>query len=121
MDLDPPGPEPDTDQIDPPRADFPRDSPHVGTFGRVDCIDGVTGRGHGSHLDCDAAAMVEHHEVDLAAGDSDIAIQFDEPVADQPAGSESLARRTYRGAAPAQSLSSVFSSFSTLTSRNVRT
>lgn len=121
MDFDSPRPETNSDQVDPGCTRSPRDASNVGSFGGVDGVDGVTRPGHGSHFHGDTPTSVEHEKVDLPAGDGDIPAQLDEPVADQPPGGESLTRRTDRGAAPAQSLSSVFSSFSTFTSRNVRT
>ncbi len=121
MNLDAPGPESDADQVDSGCTDSPGDTSNVGSFRRVDGVDGVPRSRHGSHLDRDSLASVEHEQIDLPAGHTDVAVQLDEPVAGQPPGGESLSRRTVRGAACAQSLSSVFSSFSTFTSRNVRT
>ncbi len=121
MDFGSPRPETDSDQVDPGRPRSRCDAPHVGSLGRVDGVDGITRPGHRPHLNGDTPTCVEHEKVDLPAGDGDIPAQLDEPVADQPPGGESLTRRTDRGAAPAQSFSSVFSSFSTFTSRNVRT
>jgi len=60
MDFDAPRPERNPDQIDPSCPNSPRDAPHMGPFGRVHSVDGITGSGHGAHLDRDPTAMVEH-------------------------------------------------------------
>lgn len=121
VDLDAPRPESNAYQVDPDRTCSSRDTPHMRPLGGVDSVDRITLSRDRPHLDSDTLSSVQHQQVDLSAADSHVAIQLDEPAAGQPPGSESLTRRTDRGAADAQSLSSVFSSFSTFTSRNVRT
>ena len=121
MDLDSPRPEAHSHQVDPANACLRRDSRHVGSFDGIDGVDRVVTGGDAAHLYGDTAATVGHDEIDLATGNNDIASQLDEPPAGEPKCREPLTRRAQGCAALAQSLSSVFSNFSTFTSRKVST
>jgi len=93
----------------------------MGSFGVVDGVDGITGSCDRPHLDGNSDVTVPEDEVDLAIGPFYVGGLEPQTLFGEPPGCDPLARRTYRGAAAGQSLSSVFSSFSTLTSRKVST
>jgi len=121
MHHDTPGVEPDSDEVDSRDAGAARQPPDVPTLFLVDCIDGVTAAADSAHLHCHQSVVIRHQEIDLAPCDLDIAGHEAHALFRQPPCCETLTRRTNEGAASAQSLSSVFSSFSTFTSRKVRT
>jgi hypothetical protein len=87
----------------------------------VDGVDGVAVAAHGSNLDRHPTPSITNHDVDLPAIHFDVARNDGKATCRQPPSRELLTGRAQFGAARAQSLSSVFSSFSTLTSRKVRT
>jgi hypothetical protein len=121
VNLDTPSAEADSDEIGPGGPDPSGESSHMASLGEIDRVDGVTGAGDRPHLDCHPGATVPGEEIDLAGVDGYVPSLDDQTVLGEPTGRDRLARRTCLDAVIAQSLSSVFSSFSTLTSRNVST
>lgn len=87
----------------------------------VDGVDRVAVASDGSDLDRHPTPSVTDQNIDFPAIHFDVAGNDGKTARRQPPGRELLTGRAQFGAARAQSLSSVFSSFSTLTSRNVRT
>lgn len=87
----------------------------------VDRVDRVSGSRDGPYLNGYACRTVTNEEIDLATVDNDVPVLGRDTSLGQPSGRERFSRRTQVETAIGQSLSSVFSSFSTLTSRKVST
>lgn len=121
MNDDAPRVESDADVVDTRCADLAGELANVTSLGSVDGVDGVVAAGHGADFDDDPLRLIGHQQVDLTSVDLQIRGDNVQPLLGQPPGRESLSDGAQEGAAFAQSLSSVFSSFSTFTSRKVRT
>lgn len=119
MNLNTPGPESDADEVHPGGLQSSGEVPNVIAFGAVDSVDGISGTGPGPDFYHHLRRTVTGDNVDLATVDFDILPDHRETLLAEPPGSKPLSRIPHRGVA--QSLSSVFSSFSTFTSRKVRT
>lgn len=110
-----------SEKVDTTGPDTSGESTHPTTFLVRDCVDGVTSAGDGPHLDNDDRRPVAGDDVDLATVDDDVGgfdleIMLGEPPRGQP-----FSNPSQGGTGVGQRLSSVFSSFSTLTSRKVST
>lgn len=121
MELYPPATQANADQIDPGRTYTACEGCNVKSFGGVHRIDRVTGTCDGPHFDGYSNIAVPDDEIYLAVPERHVAPLDDEAPAGQPLRGDRLPGRTDIDAAIPQRLSSVFSSFSTFTSRNVRT
>lgn len=121
VELDGIGSERDSEKVDSARPDTTGQRRDPSPLGGADGVERVTVAGDGAHLDHDRGPAVPGDQVDLPVTDYDIAATDFEPLAEQPPGCDSLAGAPQRCAGVVQSLSSVFSSFSTFTSRKVRT
>jgi hypothetical protein len=109
------------DEIDSPGTSRAPQTSDVTSLGLINRIDGVAGTRDGSDLDCHSGCAVESQEVYLSTPDFDIPRRDLQALLPQPPRRQSLPGLTEHRPAVAQSFSSVFSSFSTLTSRKVRT
>lgn len=96
------------------------ESRYVAALLVVHRVDGVAITGDGPHLDGDSPDAVVSYEIDLPTCDLDITGHDADTQLTQPPGGDDLTGPANPGAVD-QSLSSVFSSFSTFTSRNVST
>jgi hypothetical protein len=116
-----PGAEANPEITDPGDPEPPGETAHMHPLVRVDGVDRVAVAGHGPNLDRHPTPSVLDQYVDLPAIHLDVTGNDAKATPRQPPGRELLTGRAQFSAARAQSFSSVFSSFSTLTSRNVRT
>jgi len=121
MDLYPPAAKGNPNEIDPRHTGTAGQRCDAASLAWIHRIDGIARAGDGAHLDGDALGTIASYEIDLAFGEHQIALFDDQTAFSQPARRDRLADRAYGDAAIGQSLSSVLSSFSTFTSRNVST
>jgi len=121
MDHHPIGSESDTDEVDPVGADRRAKSANPLSLADVHGVDGVAITCDRAHFDCNPSTPVGHEQIDLTTFDDDIARMKGETSSGEPPGGDRFPGRTQLSAGGRQSFSSVFSSFSTLTSRKVST
>lgn len=121
MDLGTPLVEGDPDVVDSRHPEPTAEPSDVGSFAGPDRVDGVATGADRPHLHGNATPVICHEQIDLAPGDLEIPTLEPETLAGQPTQGQILPGGTEGDPASAQSLSSVFSSFSTLTSRKVST
>lgn len=114
-------PERNPDQVDACYAECGGQMLHPSSFGRVDGIDRVALAGRGANLDGNASPPIEGEQIEFTTRNFDVAVDDRQALVGEPPRRDSFPCRTDLGTAPTQSLSSVFSSFSTLTSRKVST
>lgn len=111
----------DSNEVDSGRARLPSKTPDVMPLALIDRIDRVALSGNRSDLDGHGGGTISHDQIDLATFDLDVAGHNLETLFGQPPFRETFSCRARVCAVLAQSLSSVFSSFSTFTSRKVST
>lgn len=121
MDLDSPITNSNPEIVDSRRFDLASQTPHMRSLGRSDRIDRIASGGDGADLDSHPDLSIAHEKVDLTAVHLKISIQEGESLLAQPRDREPLTDLAEHRPSSTQSLSSVFSSFSTFTSRKVRT
>lgn len=114
-------PERHPEKVDAGRTDACSESPNMMTLLTGHRVDGIPVLGDRSNFDDHPLATITGNQIDFPVDELHIAGNDRQTLLGQPPGGEALPGRTNTGAAVAQSLSSVFSSFSTFTSRKVRT
>lgn len=121
MELDGLGSNRDPEKVDPARPETTGQRCDPSSLGGVHRVERIALPGDGPYLYHHCGPAVPGDQVDLSVTDTDIPTLDLEPLSRQPPSGDLLAGTADRPSRVAQSLSSVFSSFSTFTSRNVRT
>lgn len=111
----------DADQVDACRPHGPGEATDTPAFIVIYGVDGVATAGRCPDFDHDLLPTVPGDEIDLTVSQVDVAINDSETLAGEPPDRDILSYGASPVARVDQSLSSVFSSFSTLTSRKVST
>ena len=109
------------DEVDPTRSHCASEPAHSSALVVVDCVDRIAVTGAGPDFDHDGLLTVPGDEIHFTTAKLEVAIENLNTVAGKPPGGDVLTPRADLATSVGQSLSSVFSSFSTLTSRKVRT
>ncbi len=121
MDLDASISKGETHEVHASGPQGPRKCAHMTAFAPIDGIYRIAGPADGAHLDGHASPVIDGEEVDLTTFDLQVPIQDRHALRGEPPGCQMLPGHTQRKARVDQMEISVFSNFSTFTSRKVRT
>lgn len=121
VDLHTPGPETNSEKVDPGDTSLAGQPSHVASLGHVHGVDRVAFAGNRPDLYGHRLAFIRHEQVDFPSIDIHVPGERSETLFGEPPRGEPFPGGSHQCPGLAQRFNSVFSSFSTLTSRKVRT